>query len=105
MNKAAELLQKKVDCNPDCSIQVKLSLAQLYLQQQLGYKACDVLKAMGDLSFKPGVVSALVTLYLNYEDEESASNVLISAVNWYKENDVSQWSLLLQKGAKTKLLN
>ncbi|XP_064630339.1 signal recognition particle subunit SRP72-like [Lineus longissimus] len=86
-NKAAELLQKKVDDSPECSIQIKLTLAQLYLQQQHWYKACNVLKTMGDLSYKPGVVSALVTLYLNGEDEEAASQVLISAVNWYKEND------------------
>ena len=33
-------------------------------------------------------MSTLVTLYVNQEDAESASDVLTEAVDWYSENEV-----------------
>ena len=38
---------------------MKLTLAQLHLSQGSIYKACDVLRSLGDLSQKPGVVSSI----------------------------------------------
>jgi hypothetical protein len=42
---------------------------------------------MGDFSNKPGIVSALVSLYSSLEDLSSASDVLQRSVNWYKNNE------------------
>lgn len=33
----------------------------------------------------------MVTLYLNQEDKEAASEVLVQTVNWYNKNQVRAW--------------
>lgn len=33
----------------------------------------------------------MVTLYLNQEDKEAASEVLVQTVNWYNKNQVRGW--------------
>uniref|UniRef100_T1GRN0 Signal recognition particle subunit SRP72 n=1 Tax=Megaselia scalaris TaxID=36166 RepID=T1GRN0_MEGSC len=49
--------------------------------------AVEVLSSLGDTyKYKPGVVSALVTLYLGLDNKPAASGVLKSAVDWYKKN-------------------
>lgn len=51
-------------------------------------EACRILRDLGDSAFKPGIVSALVTLYLADNDREGASKVLRDAVEWYKRSKV-----------------
>ena len=36
---------------------VQLAIAQLHLSHGVVYKACDALKELGELQYKPGVVS------------------------------------------------
>ena len=36
---------------------VQLAIAQLHLSHCVVYKACDALKELGELQYKPGVVS------------------------------------------------
>lgn len=43
--------------HPDKALTTKLVMAQLYLTQGHVYEACESLKALGDLRYKPGVVS------------------------------------------------
>ena len=38
---------------------VQLAIAQLHLSHGVVYKACDALKGLGDLQYKPGVVSGM----------------------------------------------
>ncbi|CAG5120167.1 unnamed protein product, partial [Candidula unifasciata] len=87
IEEAVELLQEYVKIHPSEAFKAQLIISQLYLNQGSVYLACDALKALGDLAYKPGIVSTLVALYLSQEDKESASEVLINAVNWYKKHD------------------
>ncbi|PIK49038.1 putative signal recognition particle subunit SRP72 [Apostichopus japonicus] len=83
IEKAIETLQDYIS-KENASIRVKLSLAQLFLSQGHVNKACDVLQALGDDQYAPGVVSTLVALYTNMDDVDSALKVLDGAVSWYK---------------------
>ncbi|XP_013417430.1 signal recognition particle subunit SRP72 [Lingula anatina] len=85
--KAVEALQEHVSSHPEQSVSIKLTLAQLNLLQGMVYPACENLRALGEHSFRPGVVSALVSLYLKEEDRASASEVLNQAVDWWKKNN------------------
>ncbi|CAE1265059.1 SRP72 [Acanthosepion pharaonis] len=76
---------------------VKLTLAQLYLGQGSVFQACDVLKSMGVIQYTPGVVSALVTLYMSQEDYQSASKVFDDAVNWCKTKPKSDDLMILMR--------
>ena len=58
INFLRRLPQNHVTSNPDSSIRMKLTLAQLCLSHGNVYQACDVLKSMGAISNKPGVVSS-----------------------------------------------
>ncbi|XP_064601701.1 signal recognition particle subunit SRP72-like [Liolophura sinensis] len=93
--KAIQLLQGKSSSGTD--ITAKLTMAQLCLAQGSVSKACDALRSLGDLSYKPGVVSALVTLYRSQEDHQAALDVLTGALNWYRKNAPESpefWSLM-----------
>ncbi|KAH9518925.1 Signal recognition particle core component [Bulinus truncatus] len=84
---AVSLLKDYIKKCPEMAFKTNMIIAQLYLNQGSVYQACDALKGLGDLAYKPGLVSTLAALYLSQEDKESASEVLINAVNWYKIND------------------
>ena len=63
-------LQKCVSAGSS-SVDIKLTLCQLYLMQGSVYSACEVLQDLGPLRYKPGVVSSFncalsVTTMLSY---------------------------------------
>lgn len=45
--------------HPDKALTTKLVMAQLYLTQGHVYEACESLKSLGDLRYKPGVVGQI----------------------------------------------
>lgn len=92
-SKAIDILQNYTDNKSDD--RVKLTLAQLYLCQGSVFQACDVLKSMEDLQYTPGVVSALVTLYMSQEDYSSASKVFDDAVNWFQQTKPKSNELMI----------
>lgn len=104
VGQAIECLQAQLDNGADM-LRLKLALAQLYLYQEHIYKACDVLWSLGDLTFSPGVVGTLVTLYSSQEDQTSATDVLSKAISWYQSNDPQSPSLpmLIRASAKFHL--
>ena len=51
------LFQNFSKSHPEKSVTVQLAIAQLHLSHGVVYKACDALKGLGDLQYKPGVVS------------------------------------------------
>ncbi|XP_061171362.1 signal recognition particle subunit SRP72-like [Saccostrea echinata] len=104
---AKNLLNEYAKSHPDKALTTKLVMAQLYLTQGHVYEACNSLKSLGDLRYKPGVVSALVTLYLNQEDKDSASEVLVQTVDWYNKNQPQSPSLpvLMRANADFQLKN
>ncbi|XP_034266764.1 signal recognition particle subunit SRP72 [Pantherophis guttatus] len=83
--KAIELLQEFADQHPEKASEIKLTMAQLKVAQGSVTKACIILKSIDELRHKPGMVSALVTMYSHEEDIDSAIEVLAQAIEWYQE--------------------
>nr|KAG5711405.1 hypothetical protein BaRGS_025832 [Batillaria attramentaria] len=107
VDKAVAMLQGYAEVNPDMWFSLQLMIAQIYLSQGKVYAACDALKSLGEFQYKPGVVSALVTLYLSQEDKAAASDTLINAVNWYKQNQPksSDLAVLTQANSAFQMKN
>ncbi|CAH3122603.1 unnamed protein product [Pocillopora meandrina] len=85
-DKAIELLKNYADSHDDTATNVKLTLVQLYLAQGNVSTACTTLRSIKDLAYKPGVVSALVTMYSHLGDVSSAVGVLDDAVEHAQKN-------------------
>lgn len=84
---AVDHLEKFAASHKDKAFATKFAIIQLLLLQGNRKDAVEVLSSLGDTyKYKPGVVSALVTLYLGLDNKPAASGVLKSAVDWYKKN-------------------
>ncbi|XP_067036524.1 signal recognition particle subunit SRP72-like [Acropora muricata] len=84
--KAVEVLKNYAECHEDSAMNVKLTLVQLYLAQGNIGEACSTLRSVKDLTYKPGVVSALVTLYSHIGDVSAAVDILDEAVEHAQKN-------------------
>uniref|UniRef100_A0A8C9B7A0 Signal recognition particle subunit SRP72 n=1 Tax=Phocoena sinus TaxID=42100 RepID=A0A8C9B7A0_PHOSS len=82
--KAIELLQEFADQHPENAAEIKLTMAQLKISQGNISKACLILRSIEELKHKPGMVSALVTMYSHEEDIDSAIEVFTQAIQWYQ---------------------
>ncbi|KAI3351062.1 hypothetical protein L3Q82_005629 [Scortum barcoo] len=82
--RAIELLQQFSDQHPESASGIKLTMAQLYLVQGHVTKACDVLGSIEEFKHKPGMISALVTMYSHEEDIDSAIDVFKQAIEHYQ---------------------
>uniref|UniRef100_A0AAY4CJ29 Signal recognition particle subunit SRP72 n=1 Tax=Denticeps clupeoides TaxID=299321 RepID=A0AAY4CJ29_9TELE len=78
-SKAIELLQAFAEQHPESASSIKLTMAQLYLIQ-----ACDILGSIEEFKHKPGMISALVTMYTHEEDIDSAIDVFSQAIHYYQ---------------------
>uniref|UniRef100_T1IQJ0 Signal recognition particle subunit SRP72 n=1 Tax=Strigamia maritima TaxID=126957 RepID=T1IQJ0_STRMM len=107
VNKAIDALQDFAEDHPVALLNIRLTQAQLLLTQGHVNQACEVLRSLEDTSFRPGLVSALVTLYMSMEDKESATKVLNEAVEWYKINSPKARELMVlrHEGANFHLKN
>ncbi|KAF8770151.1 Signal recognition particle subunit SRP72 like protein [Argiope bruennichi] len=107
VQKAVDVLKEFAETHPDQSLLLSFTLAQLLLTQGHVSQACDTLRSIGDTSYSLGVISALVTLYLSMEDKDAATNVLQSAIKWYRKNKSKSSALriLIQEAAKIELKN
>jgi hypothetical protein len=54
--------QGYADKHKDEALNLQLVKVQIFLSQGNVYGACDALKALGDLQYKPGVVSGTTTM-------------------------------------------
>lgn len=87
---ASEALEKLVTKHPNLSLEVRFALVQLHLMSGNRVKAIEVLESLDNTTrFSPGVVSALVSLYLGNNDKHGASEKLKAAVDWYKKNQTN----------------
>lgn len=84
--KAIELLQEYSDQHPENAAEIKLTMAQLKISQGNISKACLILRSIEELKHKPGMVSALVTMYSHEEDIDSAIEVFALAIQWYQNH-------------------
>ena len=79
----------KNSCNNSAlNLEVSLVLVQLLIKEGEIKEAANVLRSLGDSTFKPGVISTLITLYLSLDDKKSATDLLTEAVNWYQKHKV-----------------
>uniref|UniRef100_A0A803YG66 Signal recognition particle subunit SRP72 n=1 Tax=Meleagris gallopavo TaxID=9103 RepID=A0A803YG66_MELGA len=76
--KAIGLLQDFAEQHPANAAEIKLTMAQLKI-------ACMILRSIEELQHKPGMVSALVTMYSHEEDIDSAIEVFTQAIQWYQQ--------------------
>ncbi|PNF21717.1 Signal recognition particle subunit SRP72 [Cryptotermes secundus] len=90
---AAALLDEESKQHQEKKLEMKLAAAQLLLAEGDRKEACQILQNLGEATFKPGIISALVTLYLADGSRDSASKVLKDAVDWYRKNKVSTGDL------------
>lgn len=93
LSEAVDLLKKAEANNNWEALFYKLCCAQLYLTQGERLQACQVLENLGDDSYRPGVVGALITLYLNSGKEDVALKVFERTVDWYKKHNVKKGDL------------
>lgn len=83
---AVDQLEKFASSHKDRAFATKFAIIQLLLLQGNRKEAVEVFTSLGESKYKPGVVSALVTLYLGLDNKPAASEILKSAVDWYKKN-------------------
>ncbi|XP_066575867.1 signal recognition particle subunit SRP72 [Amia ocellicauda] len=84
-SKAVELLQQFSEQHPESASEIKLTMAQLYLIQGHVTKACDILRTIEDFKHKPGMISALVTMYSHEEHIDSAIDIFSQAIQHYQK--------------------
>uniref|UniRef100_A0A8C7EI98 Signal recognition particle subunit SRP72 n=1 Tax=Nothoprocta perdicaria TaxID=30464 RepID=A0A8C7EI98_NOTPE len=85
--RAVGLLQDFAEQHPASAAEVKLTMAQLKIAQGSVTKACIILRSIEELQHKPGMVSALVTMYSHEEDIDSAIEVFTQAIQWYQQHE------------------
>ncbi|XP_017140776.1 signal recognition particle subunit SRP72 [Drosophila miranda] len=90
---AIDQLQKFAAAHPSHQFVSKFAIIQLQLLQGNRRDAIETLLSLGEAKYKPGIVSALVSLYLGTDNKTAASALLKSAVDWYKKNNVSSGDL------------
>uniref|UniRef100_A0A4W3IFZ0 Signal recognition particle 72 n=1 Tax=Callorhinchus milii TaxID=7868 RepID=A0A4W3IFZ0_CALMI len=103
--KASQLLQEFLQQHPENTVEIKMTVAQLYLVQGHVTKACDILRSIEEKQNKPGMVSALVTMYSHEEDIDSAIDIFSQAIQWYEKHEANSPShlLLVREAANFKL--
>lgn len=90
---AIDQLQKFAAAHKTHEFVSKFAIIQLQLLQGSRKDAIETLLSLGEAKYKPGIVSALVSLYLGTDNKPAASALLKSAVDWYKKNNVSSGDL------------
>uniref|UniRef100_A0A1B6F764 Signal recognition particle subunit SRP72 n=1 Tax=Cuerna arida TaxID=1464854 RepID=A0A1B6F764_9HEMI len=90
---AATTLTQFAAKNPSFKMEMNLAAVQLLLTEGDLDSACNILEKLGDASFKPGIVSALVTLYMAQGKRDAASKLLQETVDWHRKNKESAGDL------------
>jgi len=93
VKEAAHKLSDFATKHPSCQLETSLAAVQLLLTEGELEAACRVLEGLGEAAHKPGVVSALVTLYMAQGKRDAASRVLQQTVDWHRKNKSSAGDL------------
>ncbi|XP_060870624.1 signal recognition particle subunit SRP72 [Metopolophium dirhodum] len=106
-SEAIDLLKKFVykQENPTANLNCTLVAVKLLLLQNNSDEAITLLENLGEFKYKLGIVSTLVTLYLNVDNFKAASDLFNDTLSWYsqKEVDNSKITILLKQLAKLHL--
>ncbi|XP_054261614.1 signal recognition particle subunit SRP72 [Macrosteles quadrilineatus] len=91
---AANMLTDFASKNASFKLEMSLAAIQLLLSEGNVKAACEVLKQLDDsIKYKPGIVSALVTLYMAQDQRDDASKILQNTVDWHRKNKDSSSDL------------
>lgn len=88
-----DVLEKYLKGKPKEAMAAKFAMVQLHLVSGNKKGAIEILQSLGEAKYRPGVVSALVSLFLGIDDKHKASEILKEAVDWYKKNKQSTGDL------------
>jgi len=72
---------------PDDDLFLKLTCVQLLLMNGEREQACKILRDLGDNTYQPGIVGALITLYTNLGKESEAVEIYEKAIEWHKSRE------------------
>ncbi|XP_050420854.1 signal recognition particle subunit SRP72 [Adelges cooleyi] len=104
---AIDILKKFIyqQKQPSEKLNCTLTAVKLLLTQNNLKEACTLLENLGELKYKLGIVSTLVTLYLNLGNFKAATDLFNETLSWYsqKEVDNSKVTILLKQLAKLHL--
>lgn len=90
MGEAVKTLEEYSLKYPAKQLYIRLAAIQLYLNQGDLASAVVALENLEEQDkFRPGIVSALVSLYLATQDRERASKILEQTVDWYRKTKVN----------------
>uniref|UniRef100_A0A8D8W6P3 Signal recognition particle subunit SRP72 n=1 Tax=Cacopsylla melanoneura TaxID=428564 RepID=A0A8D8W6P3_9HEMI len=90
MAEAVKTLEEYSNKYPAKQLYIRLAAVQLYLNQGDIKSALSSLEGLsGENKFRPGIVSALVSLYLASQDRDRASKILEQTVDWYRKTKVN----------------
>lgn len=106
-SEAIDILNKFVyqQKEPAAKLNCTLLAVKLLLMQNNTSEAITLLENLGELKYKLGIVSTLVTLYLNVDNFKAASNLFNDTLFWYSQNEIdnSKITVLLKQLAKLHL--
>jgi len=97
VSKSEELLKSYASSNPDQSIRVLLSLAQLYLSKDNLAEAIKTLESITSLKKKPAYIATLVTLYEQAGNFEAAIKLWDDYCNDLQKGDEDIYIQALKK--------
>lgn len=86
---AVDVLEKFAAKHPAKALATKFAIVQILLSNGNRKGAIDALNSLGEEKYRPGVVSALVSLLLGTDNKVAASQVLKDAVEWFKKSKQS----------------
>ncbi|KAK6635587.1 hypothetical protein RUM44_000841 [Polyplax serrata] len=89
IKQASDLLEKFAKKHKEKEVEMKLAAVQLMLTAGEKKEACRLLESLGENGIRPGIISALVTLYLSEDNKAKASEIFKNAVDWYKNRKQS----------------
>lgn len=90
LDEALQLLENAEYVDRAEELYYKLCIVHLLLGSGEHMYACEVLESLGDEAYKPAIVGALVTIYVNCGREDLALKVFEKAVDWYKKQRVKK---------------
>lgn len=71
--------------SPQDHLQLQLICLHLLLAQGDKEQACILIEGMGSNAYRPGIIGALITLYMSMGKEDTALKVFEETVEWFKQ--------------------
>lgn len=92
-NTAVELLEMLIKKHDKDELNLRLTQVQLLLCEGNKKSASEVLHNLGDFTYRPAIVGALVSLHMALGEETIAAKVFEDTVAWYRTHQVNKGDL------------